>query len=105
MAELGALGDLFSLGYIARHSDDLSQFSLLMCRCVIAELWLEGHPLFTYGDLIAYKKGVYDPSSQVSKIAHPTVRTLVSRLIDKRPLMRRHPSDMEWYQSRSLVDS
>lgn len=42
--------------------------------CVIAELFLEGTPLFTLSQLLRYKEGKYDPSSAVSKIEDEEVR-------------------------------
>ncbi|KAJ3310175.1 Serine/threonine-protein kinase, partial [Gonapodya sp. JEL0774] len=36
--------------------------------CVIAELFLDGHPLFTLAQLLRYRDGTYDPSVEINKI-------------------------------------
>jgi len=37
-------------------------------RCVIAELFLEGQPLFELSQLLAYRRGQYDPSQYLEKV-------------------------------------
>lgn len=37
-------------------------------RCVIAELFLEGQPLFELSQLLAYRRGQYDPSQHLEKV-------------------------------------
>ncbi len=37
-------------------------------RCVIAELFCEGSPLFDLSQLLAYKSGDYSPEVKLSKI-------------------------------------
>jgi len=39
-------------------TDEMDVFSL---GCVIAELFLEGTPLFTLSQMFKYRKGEYDP--------------------------------------------
>ncbi|GJV32878.1 hypothetical protein Tco_1393278 [Tanacetum coccineum] len=36
-------------------------------RCVIAELFLEGQPLFELSQLLTYRRGQYDPSQHLEK--------------------------------------
>lgn len=38
-------------------------------RCVIAELFLEGQPLFELSQLLAYRRGQYDPSQLLEKVS------------------------------------
>ena len=37
-------------------------------RCVIAELFLEGMPLFELSQLLAYRRGQYDPTQHLEKV-------------------------------------
>lgn len=37
-------------------------------RCVLAELFLEGQPLFELSQLLAYRRGQYDPSQCLEKV-------------------------------------
>lgn len=37
-------------------------------RCVIAELFLEGQPPFELSQLLAYRRGQYDPSQHLEKV-------------------------------------
>lgn len=47
----------------------LKLHSLSYCfRCVIAELFLEGQPLFELSQLLAYRRGQYDPSQHLEKV-------------------------------------
>lgn len=41
---------------------------MLSFRCVIAELFLEGQPLFELSQLLAYRRGQYDPSQHLEKV-------------------------------------
>lgn len=48
-----------------------------MClrRCVIAELFLEGTPLFSLSQLFKYRKGEFDPTAMyLHKIEDPEIR-------------------------------
>ena len=44
------------------------QISFYIFRCVIAELFLEGQPLFELSQLLAYRRGQYDPSQHLEKV-------------------------------------
>lgn len=37
-------------------------------RCVIAELFLEGQPLFELSQLLAYRRGQFDPTQHLEKV-------------------------------------
>lgn len=37
--------------------------------CVIAELFLEGEPLFTLSQLLQYRNGLYDPAASINKVS------------------------------------
>ncbi|KAL2928991.1 Serine/threonine-protein kinase VPS15 [Bienertia sinuspersici] len=53
--------------------------------CVIAELFLEGHPLFELSQLLAYRRGQYDPSQHLEKIPDPGVRKMILHMIQLNP--------------------
>lgn len=41
---------------------------MFLFRCVIAELFLEGQQLFELSQLLAYRRGQYDPSQYLEKV-------------------------------------
>ncbi|XP_028806486.1 LOW QUALITY PROTEIN: serine/threonine-protein kinase VPS15 [Neltuma alba] len=56
--------------------------------CVIAELFLEGQPLFELSQLLAYRRGQYDPSQHLEKIPDPGVRKMILHMIQLEPESR-----------------
>ncbi|TIB65191.1 hypothetical protein E3P78_00691 [Wallemia ichthyophaga] len=56
--------------------------------CVIAELFLEGTPLFTLSQLLRYKEGNYNPSSVISQIDDQEVRHLITSMTQMDPSER-----------------
>jgi phosphoinositide-3-kinase regulatory subunit 4 len=68
-------------------------------RCVIAELFLDGVPLFNYSQLVSYRKGEYDPEGLISRIPDVAIQDLVKHMIQKDP-KKRHPASkylLQWY--------
>ena len=55
---------------------------------VLAELHLRDQNLFTFEQLMMYRKGEYDPNLVINKIGHPEVEELVLNLIQKDPSKR-----------------
>ena len=55
--------------------------------CVIAELFLET-PIFNLSQLYKYKKGEYDPTSQINRIVDKDIRELVGNMIQLDPERR-----------------
>ncbi|KAF5481940.1 hypothetical protein F2P56_002550 [Juglans regia] len=49
--------------------------------CVIAELFLEGQPLFELSQLLAYRRGQYDPSQHLEKIPDSGIRKMILHMI------------------------
>lgn len=62
----------------SRVTDEMDIFSL---GCVIAEVFLEGTPLFTLSQLFKYRSGEYDPSPYLAKIQDLGIRQLVQHMI------------------------
>ncbi|KAK7272737.1 hypothetical protein RJT34_29543 [Clitoria ternatea] len=56
--------------------------------CVIAELFLEGQPLFELSQLLAYRRGQYDPSQHLEKIPDPGIRKMILHMIQLEPESR-----------------
>lgn len=56
--------------------------------CVIAELFLEGQPLFELSQLLAYRRGQYDPSQHLEKIPDPGIRKMILHMIQLNPKER-----------------
>lgn len=53
--------------------------------CVIAELFLEGHPLFELSQLLAYRRGQHDPSPLLEKIPDLGIRRMILHMIQLDP--------------------
>ena len=58
--------------------------------CVLAELFLEGQPLFDYSRLLAYRQGAYDPAPVLARL-EPAVRDMVTHMIQVRACMGAGP--------------
>ncbi|KAK1364896.1 hypothetical protein POM88_040457 [Heracleum sosnowskyi] len=56
--------------------------------CVIAELFLEGQPLFELSQLLAYRRGQYDPSQHLEKIPDSGLRKMILHMIQLDPESR-----------------
>ena len=56
--------------------------------CVTAELFLDGGSLFQISQLLAYRKGDYEPSAALSKLDDEHIRDMVSRMIGLSPSSR-----------------
>ncbi|MQL91350.1 hypothetical protein Taro_023949 [Colocasia esculenta] len=56
--------------------------------CVIAELFLEGQPLFEYSQLLAYRRGQYDPCQLLEKIPDIGIRKMILHMIQLNPELR-----------------
>ncbi|CAA3026652.1 probable serine threonine- kinase vps15 isoform X1 [Olea europaea subsp. europaea] len=56
--------------------------------CVIAELFLEGQPLFELSQLLAYRRGQYDPSQHLEKIPDSGIRKMILHMIQLDPETR-----------------
>lgn len=56
--------------------------------CVIAELFLEGQPLFELSQLLAYKRGQYDPTQHLEKIPDTGIRKMILHMIQLEPESR-----------------
>lgn len=48
--------------------------------CTIAEIFLEGNALFSFPQLLRYKRGEYDPSPELEKIEDEPIRVLFASL-------------------------
>ncbi|KAJ1976741.1 Serine/threonine-protein kinase [Dimargaris verticillata] len=56
--------------------------------CVIAELFLEGKPLFTLSQLLQYRSGEYSPQMDLTTIGDEATRALVQHMIQPNPADR-----------------
>ncbi|GAA5807781.1 hypothetical protein MFLAVUS_001160 [Mucor flavus] len=56
--------------------------------CVIAELFLEGTPLFTLSQLFKYRSGEYNPNASLEKIEDKNIRDMVKHMIQIDPTSR-----------------
>ncbi|XP_044471517.1 serine/threonine-protein kinase VPS15-like [Mangifera indica] len=65
-----------------------SSMDIFAVGCVIAELFLEGQPLFELSQLLAYRRGQYDPSQHLEKIPDSGIRKMILHMIQLEPEMR-----------------
>ncbi|KAH9304628.1 hypothetical protein KI387_009032, partial [Taxus chinensis] len=56
--------------------------------CVIAELFLEGQSLFELSQLLAYRRGLYDPGPYLEKILDDGIRNMILHMIQLDPEAR-----------------
>ncbi|KAH7675013.1 Non-specific serine/threonine protein kinase protein [Dioscorea alata] len=56
--------------------------------CVIAELFLGGQPLFELSQLLAYRRGQYDPMQSLEKIQDAGIRRMILHMIQLDPESR-----------------
>ncbi|KAJ6829294.1 phosphoinositide 3-kinase regulatory subunit 4 isoform X2 [Iris pallida] len=56
--------------------------------CVIAELFLEGQPLFELSQLLAYRRGQYDPGQYLERIQDVGIRKMILHMIQLDPESR-----------------
>ncbi|XAR53396.1 Non-specific serine/threonine protein kinase [Bertholletia excelsa] len=56
--------------------------------CVIAELFLEGQPLFELSQLLAYRREQYYPTQHLEKIPDPGIRKMILHMIQLDPELR-----------------
>ncbi|XP_050216834.1 serine/threonine-protein kinase VPS15 isoform X1 [Mercurialis annua] len=56
--------------------------------CVIAELFLEGQQLFELSQLLAYRRGQYDPSQHLEKVPDIGIRKMILHMIQLEPEVR-----------------
>lgn len=56
--------------------------------CVLAELFLEGQPLFELSQLLAYRRGQYDPLHTLEKIQDADIQDMVLHMIQLDPKER-----------------
>eukprot|EP01156_Anaeramoeba_ignava_P011516 Anaeramoba_ignava/a483709_22.p1 GENE.a483709_22~~a483709_22.p1 ORF type:complete len:1912 (+),score=612.18 a483709_22:65-5800(+) len=61
--------------------------------CIIAELFLDGTPLFHLSELLSYKKGEFDPSQKIESITDENVRNLILSAISIDPKNRKKPEE------------
>lgn len=67
-------------------TDAMDVFSL---GCVIAELFLEGTPLFSLSQLFKYRKGEFDPTATyLHKIEDQEIRSLIQHMVNLNPAER-----------------
>lgn len=57
--------------------------------CIIAEIFMDGYPLFDLAHLQNYRKGVYDPKADLKKrIKDKNILELILSMIDRDPYSR-----------------
>ncbi|OZJ02366.1 hypothetical protein BZG36_04469, partial [Bifiguratus adelaidae] len=61
--------------------DLTSAMDVFSLGCVIAELFLEGTPIFSLSQLLKYRNGEYDPSVHIDKIEEVDIRLMVKSMI------------------------
>ncbi|CAA6654858.1 unnamed protein product [Spirodela intermedia] len=65
-----------------------SSMDIFSLGCAIAELFLDGQPLFEYSQLLAYRRGQYDPCQHLEKITDTGIRKMILHMIQLDPELR-----------------
>ncbi|KAK9266612.1 hypothetical protein L1049_003563 [Liquidambar formosana] len=73
---------------VAQDAPLKTSMDIFAVGCVIAELFLEGQPLFELSQLLAYRRGQYDPSQSLDKIPDSGVRKMILHMIQLDPESR-----------------
>ncbi|KNC74526.1 VPS15 protein kinase, partial [Sphaeroforma arctica JP610] len=71
-----------------REGDLTPAMDIFSLGCVIAELFTESHALFSFAQLLAYRKGEYDITDTLNRIRDPEVRNLVAHMVQLDPTKR-----------------
>ncbi|OVA06257.1 HEAT [Macleaya cordata] len=75
-------------GQVAPDAPLSPSMDIFSVGCVIAELFLEGQPLFELSQLLAYRRGQYDPSQTLEKIPDSGIRKMILHMIQLDPESR-----------------
>ncbi|XP_019458006.1 PREDICTED: phosphoinositide 3-kinase regulatory subunit 4 [Lupinus angustifolius] len=73
---------------VAQDSPLKPSMDIFAVGCVIAELFHEGQPLFELSQLLAYRRGQYDPSQHLEKIPDLGIRKMIQHMIQLEPESR-----------------
>ena len=67
--------------------------------CTVAEMFLEGSPLFTFSQLLRYRKGEYDLNNTLEKIEDVEIRNLIKHMTLVNPQDRYSAQEYltKWY--------
>ncbi|CAH9103061.1 unnamed protein product [Cuscuta epithymum] len=74
--------------HVAQDAPLKSSMDIFSAGCVIAELFLEGQPLFELSQLLAYRRGQYDPNQLLEKIPDSGIRKMILHMIQLDPELR-----------------
>ena len=56
--------------------------------CVIAEIILDGSPLFNLSSLLQYRKGEFDIASKLEKVGDPDIKDMILTMVAREPSQR-----------------
>lgn len=73
---------------------NLQQMDIFSVGCVIAEIMNGGTPLFTYEQLLSFRRDEYYPHDVLNRIKDETIRNFVQDIIQKDPNARGKASDL-----------
>uniref|UniRef100_A0A6B2KWI3 non-specific serine/threonine protein kinase n=1 Tax=Arcella intermedia TaxID=1963864 RepID=A0A6B2KWI3_9EUKA len=73
--------------------EDRLKMDVFSLGCTIAELWMEGDPLFTYSELLSYKKGTWSPTERITQnVSDKQIQDIIMQFIslerDSRPKLQ-----------------
>jgi phosphoinositide-3-kinase regulatory subunit 4 len=79
----------------ASSSNELNnhKMDVFSAGCVIAELFLDGTPLFSYSQILQYKSCQYSPTAEIERIENPEVKEMVYSMISLDPNNRKNATD------------
>jgi phosphoinositide-3-kinase regulatory subunit 4 len=64
------------------------EMDIFSLGCTIAEMFLDGQPLFTLSQLLLYRSGEYDPTTTLEKIEDDQMRAMLMSMVSLNPSSR-----------------
>ncbi|KAI8926108.1 hypothetical protein BC831DRAFT_246086 [Entophlyctis helioformis] len=61
------------------------EMDIFALGCTMAEIFLEGVPVFTLSQLLRYRKGKYDPTAMIDKIEDASMRSMIKHMLQLDP--------------------
>ncbi|GAM27383.1 hypothetical protein SAMD00019534_105580 [Acytostelium subglobosum LB1] len=72
-------------------SELTNKMDIFSVGCVIAELFLEGHPIFDFSQMLSYRRGDYNPELIIRRIPDIHIQSLILHMIQREPDDRYSP--------------
>ena len=78
-----------------RQDDDIGlgfEMDIFSAGCTLAEMYLEGRPMFTLSQLLKYRAGEYDHENTLQRVEDRSIREMIKSMISLDPRARKQAS-------------